>query len=142
MGVGGTHGLPDDLANEVQLPGQYAATTLPGDLRDRAAEVEVHMVGPVVGAQLIDGPGQHAGIGSIGLHAAVRLIVEEGEHGVGLHIADHQPTARDHLAHAQSRTLLVAQRAVGGVGHPAMGARTTGVSIWTTPPEGDTSVSG
>ena len=51
----------DDVAEQVALPRQRRAAALAGDLGDRAAEVEVDVVGAVLGDEHAHGPRRSPG---------------------------------------------------------------------------------
>ena len=116
--VRGTHRLPHDGAQPVPLVGQHAPAALAGDLRHRAAEVEVDVADGEVPRQ---DPGRirhHAWVDAVELDRACGLARVELKHGVGLGVADHEAAGGDHLADVEPGTLFAAQLPVGGVRDP------------------------
>src|SRR3954451_25009028 len=109
-------GCLEDLAEQGALPGQRRAATLPGHLGYGAAEVEVDVGHPVLGAQDLGRLADVRRVGAVELDRADRLAVVEDQHLPRAGVALDQPAAGDHLADVQTRALLGAEPTVGSVG--------------------------
>ena len=70
---GGRDGVGDDGVEQVALPRQRAAAALAGDLGDGAAEVEVDVVGAVLGHEDADGRRDGGRVDAVELDRAHRL---------------------------------------------------------------------
>ncbi|MPM15579.1 hypothetical protein SDC9_61950 [bioreactor metagenome] len=118
VAVGGPHGRPEDLAEQITLPGQHPAAALPGDLGHRAAEVEVDMVHPELGTEDLRRGSHHRRVDAVELHRPDLLGGRERQHLQRLAVALDQAAGGDHLADVQAGALLGAQLPEGGIGHP------------------------
>ncbi len=105
----------DDVAEQVDTPRQRRPATLAGDLRYRAAEIEVDVVGQIF---LEDHPHRRAddrGIDAVELEAARPLVRREPDQPKRLGMALDERARRDHLADEQPGTVGPAQPTKGGV---------------------------
>ncbi len=112
----GGHGLLEDLAEQVALPGQRPAAALAGHLGHRAAEVEVDVGDAVLTAQDLGGLADVDRVGAVELHRPDGLELVEDQHLQRRVVALDQAARRDHLAHVEAGALLGAQPPVGRVG--------------------------
>ena len=121
-GLGGADHGADDGGEQLGLPGQGRSPAAPGDLGDRAAEVEVDVLGAVVLEQHLDRAGGGGGVGGVQLDALDRLVgVVLGE-PQRLRRPLDEGAAGHHLRHVQPGPAaeLAAQppeRGVGDAGH-------------------------
>ena len=118
--LGGLDGAADDLAEQGPLVRQRGAAAPPGDLRDRAAEVEVDVISEVLAADQLHGLADRRWIDSVELHRAGPLGGVEPDHPKGPGVSFDQSPAGDHLTDVQPGTVLAAQpskRHVGDPGH-------------------------
>ena len=115
---GGTDGGAQDRTEPVPFPRQHSPAAAPGHLGHRAAEVEVDVADPELGAQDRRCPSHHVGVDPVELHRADRLAGVEAEHVEGLRVPLHHPAGGGHLTHVQARALLPAELPEGRVGDP------------------------
>ena len=99
----------DDLAEQVELPGQRRSPALAGDLRHRAAEVEVDVVGAILGDEHRDRLAHRLRVDPVELDAAgrLRLVVTDEAHALGRPLDER--AARDHLGDVEAGAVLAAQ---------------------------------
>ena len=99
----------DDLAEELELPGKGGAAALARHFRDRASEVQVDVVGPILldedAHRTLDG----RRVDSVQLDRSRRLglVMRDQAHRRG--VALHERTRGDHLADVQAGAVLAAQ---------------------------------
>ncbi len=106
------HHALNDLAEQVGLPRQRGPAATTGDLGNRAAEVQVHMVGHVLidddARGLLDDGRVHA----IQLQRPDALARREPAQAQRLRIAGDQRARRNHLGHVQAvRAVFLTQHA-------------------------------
>jgi hypothetical protein len=117
---GGPHRGTDDRGEQVQLPRQRGAAALAGDLGDRAAEVEVDVVGAVLVDEHPHRRADRDRVDAVQLHAARGLVGVVPDQPHRLRRALDQRPGGDHLADVHARAELPAQpaeRLVGDPGH-------------------------
>ena len=111
----------DDVAEQRTVHRQRRPAALAGDLGDRAAEVEVDVIGPLLADQEADGVADGAGLGAVELDRPDRLVVGEPGHAQRLVVALGEAAGGDHLAHEQparlERAAQPAERRVGDARH-------------------------
>jgi hypothetical protein len=117
-----------DAAEEAPPPGQGRAAALAGDLRRRAADVHVDVVGQALVDDHADGRTDHGRVDAVQLDAARPLVGLERHHPEGLRVALHQCASGDHLADVETAVgpgrgsgLLPAQPPEGDVRDPRHG---------------------
>jgi hypothetical protein len=101
-------------------PGQRGPAAATGHLGDRAAEVQVDVVDPVLGDQHRDGLADVVRVHAVQLKAARRLAGAELDHAHGLGVTLDERTGGDHLADEQTAAEVTAEspeRRVGDARH-------------------------
>jgi hypothetical protein len=100
----------DHRAEQVALPRQGRAAALAGDLRDRAAEVEVDVVGPVLRDEQPHRGPSGGWVGAVELDRPRMLfwVVLDQPHRLG--VALDQSARGDHLADVERRVAAPALR--------------------------------
>ena len=98
---GRRHRGPDDVAQQRAVHGERRAAALPGDLRDRAAEVHVDVVDADLVDEVAHRLAERARVGAVELHRAGRLGAVEAQHRERARVALDQRPSRDHLRHVE-----------------------------------------
>ncbi len=126
--AGAADGLAQDGPQQVPLVRQRGPAALPRDLRHRAAEVEVDVVGEVLFRDHADGLADGRRVHAVELDRPGPLRLVEVDELHGLLVAFDQRPGGDHLADEQalSSAELPAQSAEGRVGDPGHGGQDDG----------------
>ena len=116
----GPDGARDDVAEQLALPGERRSPALARDLGHRAAEVEVDVVGAVLGDEHAHRLGDGRGVDAVQLDRARRLGLVVRDEAHRRRVPLDERAGRDHLAHVQPGAVLAAQppeRRVGDARH-------------------------
>ena len=131
---GRSDGSGQDHSKPVAFVRQRRATTLAGDLGDRAAEVQIDMIDAVLVAQDLGGLRHDRRVDAVQLDRPDPLPRIELQHRQGLAIPLDEPARGDHLADVQTRAPCSRQSCRNAaLVMPAIGASTTGGSTATLP---------
>ncbi len=114
----GVDGAAHDLLVQAAAPGQGSAAAAPGHFRDRAAEVEVDVVGEVLVDDAADGLRDDVRVDAVELETPGRFVRIERDHLQRLRVALDQRDRGDHFADVDAGPEFAAEPAETGVGDP------------------------